>query len=238
MKTVTGENGGRYYVVNEEEGIKLPSVTTVLGKMQDKSGLDSWIARVGEVKAKEISEFSANRGTFMHILHEKYLTLKFIEPTENPIHIAYELAIEECSTLTKKELDCGRKLFFQFFGTRFFNDIKKVLYQEVPVWSFKGGGYAGRMDLCIEDNQGRIKVIDFKSSRKPKLEEWIDGYKMQTSAYSVGLYEQYGIFPHSTEIWISCETGEVQTFTLDQNDIKNYFSKFHELVKKYHETYT
>ena len=46
---------------------------------------------------------------------------------------------------------------------------------------------------------------------------------MQTAAYSIGLYEQYGVFPEETEIWISCETGEVQTFRMDVNDIKHWF---------------
>ena len=37
-------NGKRYYVIGEN---KLPSVTTVLGAMTDKSGLDAWRKRVG-----------------------------------------------------------------------------------------------------------------------------------------------------------------------------------------------
>ena len=102
MKTVTGSNGGRYYVVDEGRDIKLPSVTTILGKMQDKSGLDAWVAKVGEQKAKEISTFSANRGTFMHSLHEHYLESKFINPVEKPLQQAFKLAMTECNTLTKE----------------------------------------------------------------------------------------------------------------------------------------
>jgi hypothetical protein len=67
--------------------------------------------------------------------------------------------------------------------------------------------------------------------------EWIDGYKMQTAAYSVALHEQHGIFPESTEIWISCETGEVQMFEMDRSQIKYYFEKFHDMVVEYHKLY-
>ena len=238
MRTETGKNGGRYYVVDEERGIKLPSVTTILGNMQDKSGLDSWIARVGEKKAKEISTFSANRGTFMHVLHEHYLNNAFVSPVEKPLQQAFKLSLAECNTLTKDEIECGKDLFMQFHNNSdFYEQIEEVLYQEVVVWSLIGGGYAGRLDLSIRSKEGKIKVIDFKTSRKPKREDWIDGYKMQTSAYSVGMYEQYGIFPEETEIWISCETGEVQTFRMTVEDIKYWFSKFQELVVEYHKLY-
>ena len=91
--------------------------------------------------------------------------------------------------------------------------LKKFLYQEVPVWSVNSS-FAGRLDLCIKNVNGQIVIIDFKSSNAPKRDEWINNYKMQVSAYSFGLFEQYGIWPHHCEIWISCETGELQIFTL------------------------
>lgn len=239
MKTVTGSNGGRYYVVDEGRDIKLPSVTTILGKMQDKSGLDAWVAKVGEQKAKEISTFSANRGTFMHSLHEHYLESKFINPVEKPLQQAFKLAMAECNTLTKEELECGKDLFLQFHNNSdFYERIDSVMFQEIPLWSLKGGGYAGRMDLSIWGKPKVPKVIDFKTSRRPKKEEWIDGYKMQTAAYSVALHEQHGIFPVSTEIWISCETGEVQMFEMDRAQIKYYFEKFHDMVVEYHKLYS
>jgi len=239
LRTVTGSNGGRYYVVDEGKNIKLPSVTTILGKMQDKSGLDAWVAKVGEQKAKEISTFAANRGTFMHSLHEHYLESKFINPVEKPLQEAFKLAMAECNTLTKEELECGKDLFMQFHNNSdFYDRISEVMFQEIPLWSLKGGGYAGRMDLSIWGKPRIPKVIDFKTSRRPKKEEWIDGYKMQTAAYSVALHEQHGIFPESTEIWISCETGEVQMFEMDRSQIKYYFEKFYDMVVEYHKQYS
>jgi hypothetical protein len=238
LRTITGSNGGRYYVVDERKDIKLPSVTTILGKMQDKSGLDAWVAKVGEQKAKEISTFAANRGTFMHSLHEHYLESKFINPVEKPLQEAFKLAMAECNTLTKEELECGKDLFMQFHNNSdFYDRISEVMFQEIPLWSLKGGGYAGRMDLSIWGKPRIPKVIDFKTSRRPKKEEWIDGYKMQTAAYSVALHEQHGIFPESTEIWISCETGEVQMFEMDRSQIKYYFEKFYDMVVEYHKLY-
>ena len=235
MKTVTGKNGGRYYLVDENKNISLPSVTTILGNTADKSGLKSWIERVGQAEADRISTFSANRGTYMHALHEHYVDCLFVDHAVKPLQEAFIRARKDCSHLTPEEIECGKSLFFNFLnGTDFYDRISDVLFQEVPVWSLKGGGYAGRLDLAIKSKDNVPKIIDFKTSRKPKLEEWITGYKKQVSAYSVGMFEQYGIFPRECEIWISCETGEVQTFTLNLEDIKYWFSEFQKDVVTYH----
>jgi hypothetical protein len=90
------------------------------------------------------------------------------------------------------------------------------------------------MDLSIYGKPKTPKVIDFKTSKKPKKEEWIDGYKMQTAAYSVALHERHGIFPDTCEIWISCETGDVQMFEMNRAQIKQYFEMFHEKLVAYH----
>jgi hypothetical protein len=238
LKTVTGKNGGRYYLVDESREISLPSVTTILGTTSDKSGLKNWIDRVGQEEADRISTFSANRGTYMHALHEHYINCVYLETLENPLQEAFIRARKDCLHLTPEEIECGKSLFFNFlYRTDFYDRIGEVLFQEVPVWSLKGGGYAGRLDLAIRSKLGIPKIIDFKTSRKPKNEDWISGYKKQVAAYSIGMYEQYGIFPMECEIWISCETGEVQTFTLSLEDIKYWFSEFQKDVVTYHNMY-
>ena len=88
MKTRTGKDGsGRYYIVNES-GLALPSVTTIISETSDKSGLDSWVNRVGQTEADRISKFSANRGTFMHTLHEKYLDSLIVNKDDKPLQKA------------------------------------------------------------------------------------------------------------------------------------------------------
>ena len=73
LATTETINGKRYY--NIAEGKKYPSVTTILGAMTDKSGIDKWRKRIGEEKADAISKFSANRGTVMHQFCEYFLRL-------------------------------------------------------------------------------------------------------------------------------------------------------------------
>ncbi len=239
MRTRTGNNGsGRYYVVDEKTGLSYPSVTTIISETSDKSGLKSWVDRVGEAEAERISKFSANRGTFMHSLHENYLDLRFIKGEDGALQKAMKLSLIQNASLTKEEIECGKNLFMQFHNNSdFYERIDEVMFQEVSLWSSKGGGYAGRMDLSIW-GKGRIpKIIDFKTSRKPKREDWIDSYKKQISAYSIAMYERYGIFPEECEIWISCESGEVQTFTMNKSNIQEWFGKFYKDVVTYHEKY-
>lgn len=239
MRTRNGLNGtGRYYVVNEKSGLALPSVTTIIGETSDKTGLIEWQKRVGATEAARVSKFSANRGTFMHALHEHYLNARFIENVEKPLQVAFQRAMAECNTLTKEELECGKDLFLQFHNNSdFYEGIGEVLFQEVPVWSLIGGGYAGRLDLAIKSKSGVPKIIDFKTSKKPKRREWIEGYFKQIAAYSIALYERYGIFPEQCEVWISCETGEVQTFVITKEEIKHWFNEFHKCVLQYHESH-
>jgi genome maintenance exonuclease 1 len=237
LRTTLGKHGsGRYYVVDEKSNIAYPSVTTIIGEMSDKSGLIEWKNRVGEEEAERISTKAANRGTFMHAVLENYVDGLFISKVDNPLQSAFKKAVAD-NDFTEEEFEIGKNLFFNFHQSAFFDKIESVLFQEEPLWSSKGGGYAGRMDLAIRSIDSKNKIVDYKTSRKPKKEEWIKGYKMQISAYSVALYERHGIMPDSCEIWISCETGDLQTFILERKDIKTYFEEFHEMVKGYHQKF-
>ena len=84
MNTTT-INGGRYYVVDEIKNLALPSVTTILGAdSPDKDFFIEWAKRVGPVKAV----FGANRGTFMHALHEHYIDAIYIKQIAKPLQYA------------------------------------------------------------------------------------------------------------------------------------------------------
>jgi genome maintenance exonuclease 1 len=53
-------------------------------------------------------------------------------------------------------------------------------------------GLAGRVD-CIAEYEGELAVIDFKTSKKIKPEEWIENYFVQETAYACMYYEMTGI---------------------------------------------
>lgn len=238
VETITGANGGRYYLVDPENGISYPSVTTILGNMTDKSGIEKWKARVGEANAAKISTYSANRGSFMHLLNENYLDRRFTQNIkEDLLRYSFEksLSDEAMKGFHKSELIAGKNLFMNFYNSRIFDSLESVVIQEIALWSKRGGGYAGRVDLVAKMVGKILKIIDFKSATKPKEEKWIDSYKMQIAAYSVAYFDLTGDLPEGGEIWIANEEIEhPQIFKMDRNDIKFWFIKFQELVKGYH----
>jgi len=160
LKSETHSDGKRYYTL--EDGTRLPSVTTVLGA-QKKEAIMAWRRKVGEDVANAISKKATGRGTNVHTLCERYLNndvLGDIMPD----------ALEMFQSL--KPL---------------LNRIDNIHYQECALWS-KQLGMAGRVD-CIAEFDGKLSVIDFKTSKKIKSEAHIEDYFWQTTAYSL-MYEE------------------------------------------------
>jgi hypothetical protein len=238
MKTVSLDNK-RYYVI--ENGVKtfyLPSVTTIIGTFSDKTYLDEWRKNIGEENADRISTFAANRGTCMHTFNEIYLNKINLTPDTRLVGTLKEaFQKNQEDGFTNSEQKVGRNLFYNFYHAKFFKDITKVVMQEDLLYGFWNGGYAGRVDLIAELGD-KLVIIDFKSSKKPKSEEDIEGYKLQISAYWAAYTSKYGITPDHCEIWISNEFDDIpQRIVLDKKSLLIHFKKFISYVKMYHEKF-
>ncbi len=230
-------NGRRFY--NVEEGVKYPSVTTIIGEFSDNSGLDKWRQRVGEAEADRISKFSANRGTVMHQLCEYYILSEKSTPREKKDDALEKIIpfVEE-EGFTDDEMRVGKSLFLNFYNCELFNRIDSVVSVEEMLYSHQMGGYAGRVDNIYKNKQGRPVILDFKSANKPKKRAWVDNYYEQISAYFIAYWEMYGEKPKGGEIWISNEyDGVPQIFHVTSDDIKHYGKIFLGKVKKFHETF-
>ena len=162
IESQTFSDGKRYYVT--PEGKKLPSVTTVVGA-QKKQAIMEWRRRVGEEVANKISKQATTRGTNMHSLCEYYLNNE-----SKPPGVVMPDA---------KEMFISIKPFL--------NKINNIHYQEVGLWSSQLG-LAGRVD-CIGEYEGKLSVIDFKTSKKAKDRKSILDYFWQCTAYAL-MYEE------------------------------------------------
>jgi len=182
-------NRKRFYVT--PDGNKYPSITTVLGG-RAKEGIMAWRKRVGEDVANNIMRTAAKRGTAVHELCENYLNNEELGNQE-----VLPLAM---FTLLKPELD----------------NINNIVAQEVGLYSDRWG-IAGRVD-CIAEYDGKLTVIDFKTSTKEKKEEWIENYFIQCTAYCEMFEERYGRAIDQIAVLIVCEDGGVQTFVKDKKD--------------------
>ena len=159
LKRVTADDGTRVY--QTPEGNAYPSVTTVTGLLNKKS-IQEWRAKVGEKTANEISNRAATRGTRVHNLCEDYLNNK------------------------QPEIDMFDQSMWESF-TPLLDRIDNVHALETPLYS-DHLAVAGTVD-CIAEFDGKLSVIDFKTSRKPKKLEWIKNYFMQCAAYAVAFEE-------------------------------------------------
>jgi len=160
-------NGRRQYLT--PEGNTYPSVTTVLSILSEDS-IAKWKLRVGEEEANKVSTRASRRGTAVHEVCEKYLD-------NDPAYRAGYMpnVIENFMTI-KGVLDAR---------------IGKVYAQEVPLYS-DHLCLAGRVD-CIAEFDGKISVIDFKTSAKTKRKSYIKNYFAQEAAYAIMWEERTGM---------------------------------------------
>jgi len=201
LKTET-VNGKRFYKTPKGN---LPSITTVLSILS-RDSIKAWRKRVGEEEANKISTRASRRGTSVHKMCEDYIN---------------------------NELDIKK---FQPVDRETFQNIKPVLdthlnnvyAQEVPLWS-EYLGVAGRVD-CIAEWDGRLSVIDFKTSRKEKKKEWISNYFQQASAYCVMWEERTGIPIDQIVIAIAVDDCPPQVF-VEKRD--NYIKECIQTIARY-----
>jgi hypothetical protein len=171
------------------KGSRYPSITTVLSKTSDKSGLDAWKKRVGEEEAKKIIARSSRRGQSLHLICEHYL-------------LNYERYDSGANPITT----------FLFNQIKDFLDKKiETLYGvELPLFSHSLK-VAGTCDVLCKIN-GLSTITDFKTSASPKNKEWIIDYFLQTTAYSIMAEEMYDIKFEQLCLVITTESGDPQIF--------------------------
>ena len=189
LEQITDPSGSRVYAT--PEGDHYPSVTTVLGALSTEH-INDWKSKVGEEEAARISGAAARRGTTLHLASENYLN--------------------------NQPFDFG----VNFIGKYLFESFKPVLQpidnihcQETRLYSHYLK-MAGTVD-CIAEYDGKLSIIDFKTSGKPKKKEWIHNYFMQCSAYAIMYEELTGIPVTQLVVLIAVEDEEPQVFIEKRN---------------------
>ena len=198
-------DGRRVYIT--PDGVAYPSITSILGN-QPKSGIESWRKKVGEEEANRIMKESSELGTAVHELCEQYLY-------NFPLKCNYQEAI-----------DVFNRLRFRL------KNIDHIYGLEIPLYSdiLKVAGTAD----CVAEYNGVLSLIDFKTSRKTKREEWIEDYYIQAFFYAAAFYEMSGVIPEQVVILIAVrESDEVQVFTKPISELDVYMDKLLKIMKKY-----
>jgi genome maintenance exonuclease 1 len=203
--------GKRHYAIDDN---KLPSVTTIISTTQTQEKQDSlkrWIAKVGEKEAERVKNTAAIRGTKMHSILEGYVEDKnILDMTEEG---------GEAHRMANTIIDQGLKDLDEIWGSE-----AVLSYQD---------RYAGATDLCGV-YMGRESIIDFKQSNKPKREEWIDDYYLQSVAYALAHNETYGTEIDQGVILMCTPDCFFQRFIINGRRFREYTEKWKQKVEEYY----
>ena len=160
-------NDVRYYCKDNE---KLPSVTSIIGSTRDfdlQKCIDRKYKRLirerGAKKADNTMSLPIKVGNFAHDEIEKWL-------------INNDYSVDK--TIAKRFIE---QLPLKFLPLL----IEHQIFYLVR-------GYAGTLDLLIEEEDGNITLIDFKTSLKAKSFSQCHDYFVQLAGYGMALQEQLG----------------------------------------------
>jgi ATP-dependent exoDNAse (exonuclease V) beta subunit len=199
------ESTGRRY--STPEGKLYPSVTSVLS-VEDNPALEAWRQRVGEAAANKISRTATIRGSKVHEACENYLQGK-----------TTEWGITESA---------AQELFQAFLPI--LDRVEVVHAMETRMWSDKLE-VAGTVDLICEID-GRLTILDWKTSSRYKTKADIPNYFHQMASYAVMFYERTGVVvPNMT---VAMTVPEIGLLTFEE-PVKPWVPGFLALRKKFRE---
>lgn len=159
---------GRVYLVESGDhvGNVYPSITRVLGK-KEKPQLEAWKKRVGAEKAEWERKIAIRKGSSLHSVAEYHLANK---------------------DLPKYMPDTAE--LWSHLRPWVNTHVSCVYHQEYDVYS-DHLSVAGRGDV-LADVQRELAIIDFKNAKRPKTEELLVDYRLQSTFYACCVYELTG----------------------------------------------
>ena len=203
LKRITADNGSRVY--ETPSGKAYPSVTTVTGLLK-KQAIIEWRKKVGEEEANKISSKAAGRGTRIHSLCEQYLLNKEIVPN--------------------------------MFDVEMWQNMKPVLHSIDNIHALEQPLYSDHLEVagtvdCIGEYNGKMSVIDFKTSRRIKHRDDIHDYFMQCAAYAVAFEEMTKIPVPQLVVLIAVDDEKPLVFVEKRNKWIDGFKELRAEYKKW-----
>ena len=184
-----------------------PSISTILSDTapeHKKNGLENW--KANEPAHEYITKQAQDIGTQSHKIIEDYLS--------------GNLSLEE----------------FDLLPNAHFHNLKPFLENISNVTSIEQRMYsdklkvAGTSDLIAEYN-GELSIIDYKTKRKPQIDDYMYEYYLQTTCYAQIFEEVTGTKINQVVILVSSEKNTRQEFIKACDD---YITPMNERVEKFY----
>jgi genome maintenance exonuclease 1 len=206
LEQITTDSGRRYVT---PDGNSYPSITTVLGSF-NKKALFEWRQRVGEEEANRVAAKASRRGTKVHSTIEKYL-------------------LNEMSDMQIKMMMPDLK--------EMFSSVKPILDARVgPIYGIEQRLYSDALRVsgtcdCIAYWDGKLSIIDWKTSNRVKEKDEIENYFMQATAYSEMFEERTDIPIDDIVVVIAVQSDEPQIFVEQKH---KYLDRTKYYIERYH----
>jgi len=184
-----------------------PSISTILSATSTedkKNGLKNW--KANEPAHEYITKQSQHIGTQSHKIIEDYLS--------------NNLSLEE----------------FDLLPIAHFNNLKPFLENISDVTCIEQRMYsdklkvAGTSDLIAYYN-GELSIIDYKTKRKPQIDDYMYEYYLQTTCYAQMFHEVTGQKINQIVILVSSEKNTRQEFI---KTCDNYIEPMNERIENYY----
>ena len=203
--TLLDREDGHWYQTKFDD--VYPSISTILSATSSedkKNGLKNW--KANEPAHQYITEQSQHIGTQSHKIIEDYLSAK--------------LSLEE----------------FDLLPIAHFHNLKPFLENISDVTSIEQRMYsdklkvAGTSDLIAYYN-GELSIIDYKTKRKPQIDDYMYEYYLQTTCYAQMFHEVTGQKINQVVILVSSEKNTRQEFIKNCDE---YVEPMQERIEKYY----
>lgn len=205
LEAVTSETGRTYLTPS---GNRYNSITTIL-KPYNQHIIENWKQAVGEEQAKKVSGIASRRGEAVHLACEKYL-------------------LNEMDFKFRQDMMPNIKQMFLQLKPHLDKSVGKIYAIEQPLYS-DVLQVAGRVDLIAEWD-GKISIVDYKTSGKFKDIKDIANYFMQCTAYAIMFEERTGIAIDQIVIAMAVESENMPLiFVQDKKDYIEQLNYFVEL---------
>lgn len=197
------------------DGSSVPSVTTILDATKSKEkreALANWRKRVGTEQAQQISTEAASVGTLMHKNLELYINSDKRKVGSNQIH-------QQAYNMSNVIIAEGFRQVTEIYGT------------EIALYF--SGLYAGTTD-CIGLWNGKLAILDFKQTNKPKKREWVDDYFCQLTAYAQAHNEMFDTEINTGVILMCSRDLTYQEFVIEGEEFDVMAASWNDKVAQYY----
>lgn len=251
------DNSGPFRVYRDINGNIYHSVTHILKETSDKTGLERWVARLGEAEASQQRNVAATRGNMAHSQAEYLLKCSMqlarsAANKRNSIHWDDQGLARIPAPITKWALNRVRpnvpRVGWSAAGYArglcdwIAENVTEIFASEFSI--HHPAGFAGTADALIGMKNNELVIADWKTSvgRKTKTDENKQerlppghSYIDQCGAYSLGLKHLTGLRPTGAAIVLARRCGEPNVHYMTPAEIKEAEDSFLERCHRYFE---